>query len=192
MRALLIVSLAACSDTTTHALFDGRSLAGWQGDPALWRVDDGAIVGVTDGTLDHNTFLVHAEPVANFVLRAEFQLRSGNSGLQFRSVALPDHVVHGYQADIATDTMGILYDEGGRGTLADTDQAAVLSHVDLAGWNRYEVSADGPHITLSINGYTTVEYVETEDAPDTGVIALQLHVGPPMEVRFRELVVDVR
>jgi hypothetical protein len=86
--------------------------------------------------------------------------------------------------------MGILYDERGRGVLAYTDAAQVLEHVDLAGWNDYTITADGPHIVLVINGYTTVDYTEPDpNARRAGVIALQLHVYAPMEVRFKNIAI---
>ena len=50
------------------------------------------------------------------------------------------------------------------------------------------ITADNAHITLAINGFTTVDYTETSDKGATeGIIALQLHVGPPMQVEFKDI-----
>ena len=83
-------------------LFDGDSLDGWEGDPDLWSVRDGAIVGSSDShPVDANTFLIHRKSFDDFVLKLEIRLRNGNSGIQFRSepVLGPGWIVRGYQAD---------------------------------------------------------------------------------------------
>lgn len=188
----VVLVLAGCggSDLT---LFDGKSLAGWQGDPRYWRVEDGQIVGTTDGfpPITQNTFLSHEGTWANFVLRLQFKIRNGNSGVQFRSEALPDYVVRGYQADVsdaADGHLGILYEERERGFLGEMMIAGVYQHVDLADWNDYEITADGPRIVLTINGFTTVSYTEADpNARRRGIVAVQVHVGAPMEVRYRNL-----
>jgi len=171
-------------------LFDGKSLAGWTGDTELWKVADGTIVGATEGrTLKKNTFLTTTKPYKNFVLKLKFKLRNGNSGVQFRSKLFDEHVVRGYQADIAENQfMGILYEEGGRGFLKNVNADEVRPHVKAGEWNEYVITADGPHITQQLNGFTTVDYTETSDkgAPE-GIIALQLHVGDPMQVMFKDI-----
>ncbi len=182
---------------TAHAeegftpLFDGKSLAGWQGDPDLWRVENGALVGSTDKKeLKRNSFLSTEKSYGNFVLRLKFKLRNHNSGVQFRSKQHPDHVVRGYQADIADNKfLGILYEEGGRGILQNVNSDEVAKHLKTDDWNVYEITADGPHITQKLNGFTTVDYTEQDEAKGAkeGIIALQLHVGPKMEIRFKDL-----
>ena len=190
----VLVTLAARSvhaEEGFQPLFDGKSLAGWQGDAALWRVENGEIVGTTDGhKITKNTFLASEKQYSNFVLRLKFKLRNGNSGVQFRSKQFPEHVVRGYQADIADQRyMGILYEEGGRGILADVkNPEEVAQHWQRDGWNEYVLTADGGHIRQELNGFTTVDYQETSaEGAKTGILALQLHVGPDMEVRFKDV-----
>lgn len=171
-------------------LFDGKSLAGWQGDPELWSVKDGLLVGSTESKqIKKNSFLSTAKKYKNFELKAKFKLRNGNSGIQIRSAQFPDHVVRGYQADIAEQRyMGILYEEGGRGILSDVKPDEVEKHIKPGEWNEYSITVDGPHIVQKINGFTTVDYTETSDKGATeGIIALQVHVGPPMHVEFKDL-----
>ena len=101
---LLFWSLAAFAEDGFRPLFNGRNLDGWDGDPRLWSVRGGVIVGSTDGaSITHNSFLISKQSFGNFILRAECKLRNHNSGIQFRSEALPDWVVRGYQADMAPD-----------------------------------------------------------------------------------------
>ncbi|HEX4146180.1 MAG TPA: DUF1080 domain-containing protein [Pirellulales bacterium] len=179
-------------------LFNGTNLDGWEGDPDLWHVAGGAIVGNTEGKkLGANSFLATKKHYKNLVLKAKFKLRNHNSGIQFRSKLFDNYVVRGYQADIADNQyMGILYEEGGRGILADVTPAftakvtpeEVAKHVHPGDWNEYVITADGPHITQTINGFKTVDYTETSDKGATeGIIALQLHAGPPMQVEFKDI-----
>lgn len=171
-------------------LFNGKDLEGWHGDPRLWSVEDGVIVGTTDEhTILPNSFLATTKPYKNFVLKAKFKLRNGNSGIQFRSKQHDKFVVKGYQADIAEKRyMGILYEEGGRGILSDVDPEQVKPHIKEGDWNEMVVTADGNHITEQLNGFTTVDY--TEESPEgaaVGIIALQLHVGPKMRIEFKDV-----
>lgn len=178
------------ADDGFKPLFDGKTLNGWVGDPRLWSVQDGMIVGTTDEhSIKTNTFLATEKPYENFVLRLKFKLRNHNSGVQIRSRQLDDFVVAGYQADIADKRfMGILYEERGRGILQDVDPAVVGPHVKDGEWNEYVITADGPHITQVLNGHTTVDYTEeSEEGATKGIIALQLHVGPKMQASFKDI-----
>jgi hypothetical protein len=107
-------------------IFDGKSLAGWDGDPQFWRVEGGAIVGEStpERVVKPNTFIVWrgGEP-ADFELKVEFRISGGNTGVQYRSVEMPEvakWVLKGYQADIDFNNQysGMLYEERGRAFLA--------------------------------------------------------------------------
>jgi hypothetical protein len=121
-------------------IFDGKTLNGWDGDPAFWRVDNGAIVGESTpaNAVKENTFIIWrgGEP-RDFELKVQFRMNSTNSGIQIRSVHLPQGtkaserviegkwVMKGYQADIdfANAYTGQVYEERGRGFLAMRGQA---------------------------------------------------------------------
>lgn len=169
-------------------LFDGRSLAGWQGDESSWLIEDGEIVGRTSG-LDHNEFLKSELEVRDFRLTLEVRLaaNAGNSGIQFRSSVLPDGAVAGYQADIGDPWWGMLYEEQGRGLLWDRSGQ---EFVRLDNWNTYEVLALGPHVRTWLNGRACVDVVDPDGAR-AGILALQLHSGGPTEIRFRNLKLEV-
>ncbi len=199
---------------TPVQIFDGKSLEGWSGDSVYWSVADGAIVGQTtaDEPLEHNTFLVwQGGEVGDFELELEIRIESGNSGIQVRSVAGDDHRVTGYQADIDAENRhtGIIYEEGGRGILvnrarhttidadgekaesdeATCDEAALLESLNRDQWHQCRVVAEGSRLTYMINGFVTarLDDGETGKVRQTGVIALQLHTGPPMKVEFRNV-----
>jgi hypothetical protein len=169
-------------------LFDGKTLDGWDGDPRLWKVRDGMIIGNTDGVqLERNTFLITKRTFRDFILRTEVKLRNHNSGIQFRSEAFPGWVVRGLQADMAENNWwGGIYDEGGkRGVLVNGWKGKAETVVKPKDWNTYEVSCIGDLIQLRVNGLLTAELHDSTRME--GVIALQLHRGPGMEVAFRNI-----
>jgi hypothetical protein len=188
---LLVPSIPVVAEEGFEPLFDGKTLTGWSGDPDLWKVEDGMIVGSTESkTITHNSFLATTKTYKDFVLRLSFKLRNGNSGVQVRSKQHPDFVVRGYQADIAESRFtGILYEEGGRGILADVDQGQMSGVFKRNEWNDYEITCKGPRITQVLNKVVTVDYTEKDEKKGAteGIIALQLHVGPKMRIWFKDL-----
>jgi len=198
-------------------IFDGKTLEGWDGDPRFWSVQDGAIIGQTtaDNPTEHNTFLIWRQgEVDDFVLRFEYRLMGGNSGVQYRSFENPDEwgkwVVGGYQADFEAGDRysGILYGERYRGILADRGQKTVIGkdhkpkvveqfgdpaglqkYVNKEDWNQYEVTAQGYHFVHKINGQVMSEATDedTEMRRPSGILAIQVHRGPPMKVEIRNI-----
>ena len=175
-------------------LFNGHDLDGWRGDPRIWSVENGEIIGSSDAfSPPHNTYLIADRRFADFVLQLEVKLRNGNSGIQFRSTAFPDWIVHGYQADLSFagdfSAWGNFYEEKGRGRAVmptrDTGWEQAKDVVREKGWNLYEIQARGPHIRLTLNGKVTMD--TQDEKASAGVIAFQLHTGKPMQVRFRNI-----
>ena len=198
--ALLLVCFAATAAAAPVSLFDGQSLAGWEGETnKVWRVRNGVIAG---GSLDgnpRNEFLATLKSYKNFHLRLDYKLTGTqgfvNSGVQFRSqrIANPPNEVSGFQADIGAGFSGCLYDESRRNrmlALADTNFVARLEKV--GDWNTYEIVATGPQILIFLNGQRTAIWVEREAGiAETGVIALQIHGNCKAEVEFRNITIDV-
>jgi hypothetical protein len=218
------------------AIFDGKTLSGWDGDPSLWAAKDGAIVGETTAAapLKQNTFLIWrgGEP-GDFELKLEFRINSTNSGVQYRSAQIPPGgdigrwVLRGYQADIDYENQytGMLYEERGRAFLAprgifgyvgpNQPAAAQRGRAAAAGaaagprgqlgqlesgdalkayirqddWNQLHVIARGSMLVHVLNGHVTALFLDDDAAGRSmqGLIGLQLHVGPPMKVEFRNI-----
>jgi 3-keto-disaccharide hydrolase len=193
MRRLLpipILCAAALAQEGFQPLFNGKNLDGWDGDPRLWSVVDGAIQGSTEGvTLEHNSFLITKRKYSNFILRAQMKLRNHNSGIQFRSQVLPEWVVGGYQMDASEDNYwGNIYEERGkRGILVDSYKEKGSKVVRLKDWNDVEILCQGDHLQVKLNGTVTADLHDSAAAE--GVIALQLHRGPPMQVWFRNIAI---
>jgi hypothetical protein len=193
-KLLLLVAFAAAAFAADGfvPLFNGKNLDGWDGDPRLWSVKDGIIVGSTEGVpLEHNEFLISKKTYSNFILRADMKLRNHNSGIQFRSQAFPEWVVAGYQADAAENNYwGCLYEEKGkRGVMVNGWKDKGEKVVKLKDWNTYEILCDGDHIQIKLNGLVTADLHDSVSL--SGVIAMQVHRGPPMQVYFRNIEIKV-
>lgn len=181
------VPLAATNENV-KSFFNGHDLAGWTGDESLWSVESGEIVGRTTG-LKENEFLRSEMLFGDFRLRVDVNLvgNQGNSGIQFRSEALPNGHVKGYQADIGPGWWGKLYEELGRGLLSNTSGESYLK----PGWNTYEIQCSGSKIRTWINGQQCVDLEDTGGAR-RGIFALQLHSGGATEVRFRNFEIELK
>jgi len=186
--------LSGCSKKEA-ALFDGKSFDGWEGPFESFRIEDGAIVGGNlEAPITKNQFLSTKASYSDFELRLKFRMlgEKTNAGVQFRTKRIPDHhEVIGYQADMGGKFWGALYDESRRRkVLAGPDLDELMPKVNLNGWNEYIIRAEGPHIRLWLNGFKTVDYVEKDDTIErSGVIALQVHSGGPMEAWYKDLMI---
>jgi hypothetical protein len=171
-------------------LFNGKDLQGWvtPADRALFTVENGEIVGRTEGNLKKNEFLVTDRPYGDFHLKAKVTIRNGNSGIQFRSKRSDDGVVAGPQADVADGYWGLLYEERMRGILERYPEEEAKKLVRKDGWNDMEIIARGDHVVITLNGTKVIDRTDPKFAPE-GIIALQVHVGPPMEVRYKDVVI---
>ncbi len=168
--------------------FNGRDLAGWEGNPELWRVEKGELVGTSKG-LARNEFLVNQLVMGDFRLSVKVKLvpDSGNSGIQFRSEALPGGEVKGYQADVGVGWWGKLYEEHGRALLW---KESGEKHVRRDDWNQYEIVAVGSRLRTYINGALCVD-LDDPDGAKRGIIALQLHSGGAFEVRYKDFEIEL-
>ena len=203
-----------------RSIFDGRSLAGWEGNPIYWRAENGALVGeITPATvIKSNTFIVwRGGRPGDFELKLDYRISAdGNSGINYRSAIIPDPVtpenkysMRGYQCDLDGRKRypGNNYEEKGRlflalrgqlthvvggrppvlvSTFGDPDELAKLITDD---WNAIHVIARGNVLTHIINNRVMSIVVDDDAAnrPADGLIGVQVHVGPPMKVEYRNI-----
>ena len=216
---LALLALASTAVAEDKNLFNGKDLTGWKG-LEFWSVEDGCITGRTtkEKPTKGNTFLVwQGGEIGDFEFTFKYKIVGGNSGVQYRSKVVDEkgYVVAGYQADFEAGKThsGILYEEKGRGILAQRGQKTVIkdgekpgkAKVEVTGevgksaeiqakikaedWNEYRIVAQGGHLQHFINGVQTIDVTdETAVGAKKGILALQLHAGPAMVVQFKDLV----
>lgn len=199
-----------------QSIFDGKTLDGWDGDPKFWSVGNGVIVGqsTVDTPVELNTFLIwRGGAPGDFELKLEYRIDSTNSGVQYRSVELPDvgkWVLKGYQADIdaANVYTGQIYEERGRGFLALRGQVthigdgetpviqgslgdgeALKAHINVDGWNKFHLIARGNTLIQIVNGQTMSTVIDDDLSARSlgGLLGIQLHRGDPMKVEVRNV-----
>ncbi|UFH56984.1 DUF1080 domain-containing protein [Spirosoma sp. KNUC1025] len=218
------------------AIFDGKTLNGWEGDPTYWKVEDGCLTGeITPATLlKTNNFIIWqgGEP-GDFELKGEFKItEAGNSGINYRSDKLTDvpHALRGYQADIdgKNSYTGQNYEERKRTTLAYRGQKTVIgpytgentpdairskvsrnawTGMQVVGslgssdslktliksndWNTFHLVIKGNHLQHYINDVLMSDVTDddTVNGKSKGLLGVQVHVGPPMKVQYRNLMI---
>lgn len=193
-------SLFAAGEGEPVSLFEGKTLAGWEYDPEIWRIEDGVITGgSTTEKVTHNAFISTEKSFHNFELTLTIKCsgdpKTGmiNSGIQIRSARVPGGThMSGYQVDCGKGWFGKIYDEFRRNKVIATpiDAAALEKVVDVYGWNEYRIRAEGPRIRVWINGVAAIDY--TEKNPDIaldGKIAPQIHSGGKCLVQFKDVTI---
>jgi hypothetical protein len=199
-----------------EAIFDGKTLNNWDGDPTFWRVEGEAITGEStpEKVLKQNTFIIwRSGTTKDFELKLDFKMTGGNSGVQYRSTPLTDagkYVLKGYQADMDAKVQytGMLYEERGRGFMAERGRITRIapggqrkligspgegeqlqSLIKADDWNQLHIIARGATVMHIINGRLMSMCIDEDEKgriPE-GLLGLQLHVGPPMKVEFRNI-----
>jgi putative membrane-bound dehydrogenase-like protein len=183
------------------SLFDGKTLAGWEGDPKIWRVEDGCLTGgsLTE-TVKQNEFLATTRDYTNFVIRFQIKLTGTNgfinSGFQIRSQRVPNNSeMAGYQCDFGEPSWyGAIYDESRRNKLmASSDMKALRPVIKKDGWNDYVIRADGSRVTTWINGVMGVDYYEPDlSIPNFnwGKLGIQVHGGGKAVVQVKAIFIE--
>jgi hypothetical protein len=176
------------------ALFNGKELSGWKknGDEK-WVVDNGTIL--CESTANKYGYLTTEKTYRNFVLRLKFKGEAeGNSGVFVHSRITgidPEHGpdIEGMQVEVDPGRgkhTGGLYESGGRGWVA-MPTAEGENALKPGEWNDLKVSVHGPQITTYLNGVRVVDYTDPAPKFTDGVIALQIHTGGGVKMRWKEI-----
>lgn len=186
-------------------------------DMSYWTIEDGAITARAseENPCKKNQFLVwQGGKIDDFVLTLKFRVDGGpkaNSGIQVRSQLQEDGHAKGYQVDISQPEapwLGAIYDEHGRKMLAERGEKTTIesdgaftkesleesaekaiASYKAGEWNTYEIRGKGNRIVVKLNGSKTSEIIDLEEKERDleGILALQLHSGPPMVVQFKDI-----
>lgn len=201
-------------------IFDGASLKGWDCDPDFWRAEGGVMIGETkaDHQPKQNIFCIWRDgKPADFELKLQYRMTgasTGNSGVQYRSVELPDvakWVMKGYQADIDAQQRytGQIYEERGRAFLALRgqytyvadgskptlvgslgDNAELKNFIKSEDWNEMHIIARGNVLIQLINGHVMAQLIDDDKSGRKldGLIGIQLHkTTGPMKIESRNI-----
>jgi hypothetical protein len=212
LSSILILQSSFAADDSFTPLFNGRDLTAWDGDPKLWMVENGIVIGTNASpeAMANNRFLIwRGGQVKDFELRATVRvIGDNNSGIQYRSHELKDvapWVITGYQCDIhpAIEHTGMTYEERGRGIFGLNGKDVMLDpagalwqvgehapvKVDVSQWNEYVILAQGNRLQHFINGQPTSELIDHHADKRTleGLLAIQLHKGNPNRVEIKDL-----
>jgi type 1 glutamine amidotransferase len=216
LSSIIAGSTLAADSPTGVPIFNGTSLDGWEGKPGFWSVKDGVIVGETtaENPTSGNTFLIWRDGlVDDFALTLSYRLTGGNSGVQYRSREFTEagpFVVGGYQGDFESgpNYSGILYEERGRGILAKRGERITIAAdgtkkagepigktedlqkvIKPGEWNELRIVAKGHTLQHFINGQLMSETIDEQEGKRSsqGILALQLHAGPPMKAEFKDI-----
>ncbi|HPO14543.1 MAG TPA: DUF1080 domain-containing protein [Candidatus Hydrogenedentes bacterium] len=186
-------------------------------DMSFWSVEEGAITAkiTPEHPTDRNHYLVYQGGVlGDFELKLRHRVLSAsdvNCGFQFRSEIFTGKITddcRGYQVDNNTNTPWLvrLYDEHGRETLAWRGEKTVFdmngqptttkiegadgpARFRLEDWHEYHLICRGPSLLLNVNGRTVAEVCDNDPKQQDlkGILALQLHSGPPMRIQFKDI-----
>ena len=194
---LCLAHLTLAAEPDFKPLFDGQTLNGWEGDKAIFRIENGAIVaGSKTEKIAHNEFLASIEEFGDFELRLKARLvgKGQNAGVQFRSQRIDNHFeMIGYQCDMGTmqnrSIWGALYDESRRRKfLAEGDSARLAAVMKPDDWNELIIRCEGPRIQIWVNGLQTVDYTEADASiPRRGRFGLQIHGGESAEASYKDI-----
>jgi|SRR6478609_855715 len=200
-------------------IFNGKTLDGWDGDTMFWRAENGEIIGEStpEKVVKINNFLIwRGDKVKDFELKLDFKINGTNSGVQYRSVELPEvgkWILKGIQADMdfTNQYTGNVHEERGRtghvilSTRGDViriadgpvfksvakiaDPVALRGVVNINGWNTYHIIARGAVMIHIVNGQLMSIAIDedTKNFTPEGLIGFQMHTGNPFKVEYRNI-----
>ncbi len=185
----ILLSLAAASINAQKVrLFNGIDLSGWNvHGTELWYVEDGLLV-CESGPEEKYGYLSTEKYYDDFILTLEFkQEANGNSGVFFRST-LEGTKISGWQVEVAPPgkNSGGIYESYGRGWLIkpklEKDKA-----LKMGDWNKMKIKVEGDKVITWINGTRMISLTDQKLGDGKGSIALQIHSGGGIKVKWRNL-----
>ena len=191
LAATLLVGLLALPTTVrADETADFLNKEHWDGLLEYWKIEGTTITGKTEKGLTFNTFLCSKKKYQDFEITFKVRLVKsiGNSGLQVRSeIADPKKFsVKGPQCDIGKNYWGSLYGELFGGMMKEAPKDKINEKLKEDDFNEYSIRVEGKHCTIKVNGVVGVDQ-DFEKLPAEGILAFQLHAGPPMEIIFKDI-----
>jgi len=185
---ILVLFMAGTSCAQKKSIFNGKNLDGWKiYGTEKWYVEDGELI-CESGPDKQYGYLATEKFYKNFDLELEFfLLANGNSGVFFRST-IEGTKITGWQCEVepAGNESGGIYESYGRGWLIVPDES--VRHAQKEGqWNKMRILVEGDKVTSWINGIQMVTLQDEKIGEANGSIALQIHDGGGIKVKWRNL-----
>ncbi|MBC6490471.1 DUF1080 domain-containing protein [Flavihumibacter stibioxidans] len=185
---LALVTTAGLQAQKTKSLFNGKNLKGWTvHGTEKWYVENGELV-CESGPDKQYGYLSTKKPYKNFELNVEFKLEAnGNSGIFIRS-GIEGTKISGWQVEVAPKGKhsGGIYESYGRGWLIKP-QPEDEQWLDMDGWNKMRILVVNDVVTTWLNGHQIVELKDEKIGAGNGFIALQIHDGGGIKVRWKNI-----
>lgn len=182
------VMLLAINSYGQKSLFNGENLEGWTiNGTEKWYVEDGLLI-CESGPDQEYGYLSTDEFYKDFVLTLEFkQEADGNSGVFFRST-VDGTIVSGWQVEVAPPNLhtGGVYESYGRGWLIKPDPKKD-KHLKMGDWNSMKIKVKGNKVTTYLNGHKMIHLDDEKIGKGEGGIALQIHSGGGIKVKWRNI-----
>jgi hypothetical protein len=185
---LLILLISTESIQAQLTLFNGENLDGWQiHGTEKWYVENGELICESGPDKEYG-YLSTKEHFDNFELELEFkQEADGNSGVFFRST-VEETKVSGWQVEVAPPSLhtGGIYESYGRGWLIKPDPSKD-QYLKMGDWNKMKIKVNGDKVITYLNGHEMVQIEDQKIGQGKGGIALQIHSGGGIKVKWRNL-----
>lgn len=169
-------------------LFNGFDLTGWQiNGTEKWYVENGELICESGPDKEYG-YLTTNKFYKNFVLKLEFkQEANGNSGVFFRST-VKGTVIRGWQVEVAPlgQHTGGIYESYGRGWLIKPDIASE-KYLKMGEWNKMKIHVEGDRVITYLNGHKMISIKDEKIGVGEGGIALQIHSGGGIKVRWKNI-----
>lgn len=184
----LTSAVAGEGEAPWKPLMDGKTLAGWHavGD-GKWTVEDGQFVGRADNERLYG-LLVSDKQFGDFEVRFKFKCASGDSGFYIRTIIKEPEKAHGLQIQVGPPGSGNggVYESYGRAWIVKPKAEDEKAYTKAGEWNDMTITAHGGNVVVHVNGTKSAEIKDDPGRPK-GHLALQMHAGCKMEVRFKDI-----
>lgn len=188
LLVLLFLVIVSFKNEDPKSLFNGKDLSGWKiHGTEKWYVEDGNLV-CESGPEEGYGYLSTDKEYRNFTLTLEFkQEANGNSGVFIRS-GIEGTKISGWQVEVAPkgNSTGGIYESYGRGWLIKPE-ARDEENLKTGEWNEMKIEVVNEHVKTWLNGKKMVQLKDEKVGMGKGFIALQIHDGGGIKVRWRNI-----
>tara|TARA_B100001778_G_scaffold333954_1_gene343776 strand:- start:241 stop:831 length:591 start_codon:yes stop_codon:yes gene_type:complete len=188
LKFILFILINLLSQADKISLFNGKNLDGWKiYGTEKWYVDNGELICESGPDKEYG-YLATINEYKNFILNLEFYQESdGNSGVFFRS-SIEGVIISGWQVEVAPpgNDSGGIYESYGRGWLVKP-KPEYDNIIKMQSWNSMKIMVDGDNVKTWINGQEMIDITDPVIGNANGSIALQIHDGGGIKVRWRNL-----